>query len=94
MDSGVVESIGSIAGLLTTGAYLPQVIKTWRTRSTDDLSLLMFAVLCTGVALWIVYGVFVAAWPLVIANVVTLALSGIVLVLKLLGGSRGTKRGA
>ena len=46
-------ALGLLAGSLTTIAFLPQVIRTWRTRSTADISLVMFLILCTGIALWL-----------------------------------------
>ncbi len=78
------DVVGSLAGLLTTVAFLPQVIKTWKSRSAADLSLIMFATLCLGVALWLVYGLMLGAWPVIIANAVTLLLAGTILALKLL----------
>ena len=83
LDANVADMIGAVAGTLTTLSFLPQVIKTWRTRSTKDISLAMFLGFCLGVALWLVYGVLVLAWPVIIANAATLLLAGIILVLKL-----------
>lgn len=79
----VFTLIGLAAGTLTTIAFLPQVIKTWRTRSTADISLSMFTVLCTGVALWLVYGLLTDDLPLVLANGVTLILAGTILGFKI-----------
>ncbi len=67
--------IGYIAGILTTVAFLPQVIKTWKTRSAKDLSLGMFSLFCTGVALWLAYGIIVESWPIILANGFTLVLA-------------------
>ena len=72
-----VTGIGFCAAVLTTLGFLPQVIKTWRTRSTKDISLGMFMVLCVGIILWITYGVLRADTPLIIGNSVILALAGI-----------------
>ena len=83
MDVTSADAIGMVAGLFTTLSFLPQVIKTWRSRSTRDISLAMFLSFCLGVALWLVYGVLTAAWPVIIANLATLALAGIILALKL-----------
>jgi MtN3 and saliva related transmembrane protein len=79
----LATTIGLIAGALTTASFLPQVVKTWRTHSTRDISLGMFAVFCVGVALWIVYGIILGAVPVIIANVVTLLLAGTIVVLKI-----------
>ena len=75
--------VGLAAGTLTTLAFVPQVVKTWRTRSTHDISLGMFSVLCTGVTLWLVYGLLIGDVPVILANAVTLALAGTILALKL-----------
>lgn len=75
--------IGLIAGILTTLAFLPQALKVWRTRQTRDLSLAMMLIFNSGVVLWLLYGVLIGAWPVIIANVATLALSGWILAMKL-----------
>ena len=75
--------IGLVAGTFTTAAFVPQVIKTWRTRSTEDISLAMFAIFSFGVSLWLVYGIYIDSLPIVVANGITLALVGTILVLKL-----------
>lgn len=82
MSTSPVDLVGTIAGTLTTLSFLPQVIKTWRSRSTHDISLVMFLSFCLGVALWLVYGVLMEAWPIVISNIITLALAGIILTMK------------
>jgi|TARA_R110000751_G_scaffold74819_3_gene151121 MtN3 and saliva related transmembrane protein len=78
--------LGLVAGSLTTLAFLPQVIRTWRTRSTADISLGMFLVLCTGIALWFVYGLINGDWPVIIANGLTFLLAAIILGFKLRHG--------
>lgn len=78
-----VTALGLVAGALTTTAFIPQVLRVWRTRSTRDISLGMFLLFTLGVALWLVYGVLVDAPPVVIANGVTLALSATILGFKL-----------
>jgi len=84
--------IGTLAGILTTIAFIPQVIKTWRTRSARDISLFMFLLFSTGVSLWLVYGLILNAMPIVIANGITLALSLSILVLKLKDMYRARQR--
>ncbi|WP_413166498.1 SemiSWEET transporter [Capilliphycus salinus ALCB114379] len=76
-------AIGLLAGSLTTIAFLPQVIKTWKTKSTRDVSLEMFVIFCTGVFLWIVYGALIGDLPVVAANIVTLSLASTILFFKL-----------
>jgi len=76
-------TLGLIAGTLTTIAYLPQLIKTWKSKSADDLSWSMLITLCVGIVLWLVYGVYVHDIPVICANVVTLVFSSIILALKI-----------
>lgn len=78
-----VQILGLVAGSLTTAAFLPQVIKTWKTKSAKDLSLGMFSLFCIGVALWLVYGFIVRDIPVIAANLVTLMLASTLLVFKM-----------
>ena len=66
--------LGLLAGTLTTFAFVPQVIKTWRTKSAGDLSVGTMSMICTGVLLWLVYGLFVGDIPVIASNAVTLVL--------------------
>jgi MtN3 and saliva related transmembrane protein len=75
--------LGLIAGGLTTLAFVPQVLKTWRTKSGNDISLGMFLLFSTGVLLWLIYGILIEALPVILANAVTLLLSLAILLLKL-----------
>ncbi len=77
------EWIGGIAATLTTCSFIPQVWKVWRTRHTKDISLLMYSLFSAGVALWLIYGILLSSWPIVVANTITLLLAGTVLALKL-----------
>lgn len=83
--------IGLLAALLTTTAFLPQVLKIWRTRSAEDISFATFATFTTGVGLWLLYGWFASDVPLMAANAVTLLLSGAILAMKV-GFSRRLPR--
>lgn len=74
-----ITGIGLVAAVFTTISFLPQVIKTWRTKSAGDLSLAMYAVLCTGVLLWGIYGVAIGDLPIVLGNAITLMLAGSIL---------------
>ena len=65
----VIHYLGYLAGTLTVFAFLPQVIRTWQSRQTRDLSLGMFAFLITASSLWIVYGVVIGDWPVIITNI-------------------------
>ena len=77
-----VTILGFIAAACTTIAFLPQVIKTWRLKETRDISLLMYIVLVSGIALWALYGILIGAYPVFIANAVTLILAVIILISK------------
>jgi MtN3 and saliva related transmembrane protein len=81
--TSMFDLIGFVAASLTTFAFLPQVITTWRSRSTAGLSLLMLSVLASGVALWLVYGLGARQLPVVLANGATLVLVLVLLALKL-----------
>ena len=74
--------IGAVAGTLTTIAFVPQVLRTWRTRRADDISMGMLLLFTTGVALWEIYGLIVGAIPVIAANGVTLVFAVIMIVLK------------
>jgi len=67
----LVEIIGMVAGVLTTCAFFPQVVKTVRSKSTDDLSWTWLLMTICGVFLWLVYGVYINSVSLVVANAVT-----------------------
>ncbi|MEW6444934.1 MAG: SemiSWEET transporter [Pseudomonadota bacterium] len=77
------DLIGSVAATLTTIAFVPQAIKTWRSRHARDLSLSMFLIFTLGVVFWLAYGLLIGAWPIIIANTITTALSGSILFFKL-----------
>src|SRR5689334_5831759 len=83
MNVTVPELIGYCAAALTTLSFLPQAWLTFRTRDVRGISLGMYSAFTLGVALWLAYGVMLGAWPIVIANGITLALAGTILVMKL-----------
>jgi len=72
----MLRSLGYVAGLLTVGSFLPQVVRAWRTKQTRDLSLAMFALLITSGSLWIVYGIVKSDWPVIATNSGMVALNG------------------
>jgi MtN3 and saliva related transmembrane protein len=78
----MIPYLGYVAGILTVGSFLPQVIRVWRTRQTRDLSLSMFALLSTASSLWIIYGAITSDWPVVLTNVGMVALNGAIAVAK------------
>jgi MtN3 and saliva related transmembrane protein len=81
-----VTIIGLIAATCTTCSFLPQVIKILQSKRTNDVSLLMYAILTTGLVLWLIYGLILKDIPLIVANSVSLTLSLCVLVLKIKHG--------
>ena len=79
----VTDLVGALAACLTTLSFLPQAWLTFRTRDARGVSLGMYSIFAIGVALWLAYGLLLRAWPIVIANVVTLALALAILAMKL-----------
>ncbi len=70
-----VDAIGAIAAILTTISFLPQAIRIHRTKNTSAISFWMYLIFSLGVLLWLIYGVLIQAWPVVVANAITLLLS-------------------
>jgi MtN3 and saliva related transmembrane protein len=83
MSTITLNVLGFVAGVLTTAAFIPQVLKIWRTRAARDISLGMYLVFTSGVALWLVYGIALGSLPIIVANVCTLALALAILLMKL-----------
>lgn len=77
------ETIGYVAAVLTTSSFVPQALHTFRTRDVSGISLGMYSVFTAGISLWLVYGLVLGAWPIVLANVVTLGLAAAILAMKL-----------
>ena len=80
------EWVGYVAACLTTISFLPQIGQVWKTRETHAISLRMYLLFSGGVGLWLLYGVLLSSWPIVIANGITLLLSSVVIALKLRHG--------
>ncbi len=78
-----IEFIGLLAAVLTTSAFVPQVYKAWKLKSTKDISLTMYLVFLTGLLLWLYYGIEIGSISIIIANFVTAALACVIIVLKL-----------
>jgi MtN3 and saliva related transmembrane protein len=81
-----ITILGLIAATLTTSSFIPQALKTWKTKRTKDLSLPMYIATTIGVFMWLVYGVLLNSLPLIIANTITLILVFCILVLKIKHG--------
>jgi len=79
----LTDLIGTLAAVLTTISFLPQAMHTFRTKDVRGISLGMYSAFTLGVAMWLVYGLMLGAWPVVIANIITLALASAILVMKL-----------
>ena len=77
-----VELTGYLAAASTTFAFLPQVVRTWRTRSAKDLSFGMALLMVTGTSLWLAYGLMTHSGPMIAANVVSLVLTAVLLYFK------------
>jgi MtN3 and saliva related transmembrane protein len=83
VESAWINLVGALAAMLTTSAFFPQAVKTIRTRDTSGLSLTMYALLLSGVTLWLAYGVIIGSWPLIVSNAVVLLPQGLVMAILL-----------
>ena len=81
--SPAINAIGLAAATCTTVSFVPQLIRVWRLRSAREISLIMFSVFSLGTFLWLVYGIYLRAVPIILANAVSLVLSVAILALKL-----------
>ena len=84
----ISDLIGYLAAALTTCSFVPQALHTFRTRDVSGISRGMYSVFTVGIALWLVYGHALSAWPIVVANAITLLLAGTILGMKLVYGAR------
>jgi MtN3 and saliva related transmembrane protein len=83
-----IDALGYVAATLTTASFVPQAWLIFRTRDVSGISLAMYSVFTLGITLWLVYGLLIEAWPVVIANVVTFALAATILAMKLALGRK------
>lgn len=86
--------LGTVAGLCTTGSFLPQVIKTWREGDCQAISTRMYVIISFAFVLWLSYGLVIGSLPMVVFNILNLVLSGLILVLKLRAKAPGARRTA
>jgi len=86
-----IEIIGYCAAFLTTVAFLPQAIQSWRTKDLSGISLGMYSLFTAGVGLWLVYGLIIEKWPLILANALTFTLALSILLLKIRYSSKRRK---
>ena len=80
----ITNLVGSLAAICTTIAFVPQAYQSYKTRDLSGISLPMYSTFTLGVALWLVYGLLIQNWPIIVANAITLGLSSFVLVLKIM----------
>ncbi|BAZ66998.1 MAG: SemiSWEET transporter [Pelatocladus maniniholoensis HA4357-MV3] len=78
-----ITIIGLVAATLTTFSFLPQLLKTWRTKSAKDVSYIMLISFNIGIFLWLIYGLYLSALPIILANLITLIFNLIILWLKI-----------
>ncbi len=83
LEAQHIELIGYCAAFLTTIAFVPQALQSWRTKDLSGISLGMYSLFTAGVGLWLVYGLIIEKWPLILANALTFALALSILFLKL-----------
>lgn len=78
-----IEWFGALAGILTTASFLPQVYKTWITKSTDSLSLPMLLMMTIGIAFWLAYGILINSISMIVSNGITLVSASLLVFFKL-----------
>lgn len=82
LEGWIIEAVGGVAAMLTTGCFVPQAVKVMREKDTQAISFWMYLLFCCGVFCWLVYGVMIMSWPVIIANAVTFCLALSILVMK------------
>ena len=83
MPGQSADLIGYLAALLTTIAFIPQALLTWKNKHAQGVSLGMYVIFTVGIALWLIYGLVIQVWPLIIANTITLLLASFILAMKI-----------
>ncbi|RAM53093.1 MAG: hypothetical protein C6Y22_03140 [Hapalosiphonaceae cyanobacterium JJU2] len=78
-----ITILGLVAATLTTFSFVPQLLKTWRTKSAKDVSYIMLVSFNIGIFLWLIYGLYLSALPIILANLITLIFNLIILWLKI-----------
>jgi len=85
--------LGSVAAVCTTAAFIPQVVRVYRLRRADEISLGTFSVFAVGTFVWTIFGVLIDSWPIILANSITFALALVIVLLKV-SYDRGLRRAA
>jgi MtN3 and saliva related transmembrane protein len=83
LSPDAINWLGYCAATLTTASFVPQAWLIFRTRNVSGISLAMYSAFTLGIALWLAYGVMLGAWPIIIANIITLVLASCILVMKI-----------
>jgi MtN3 and saliva related transmembrane protein len=83
-----IDTLGFVAATLTTGSFVPQAWLTFRTRDVSGISLAMYSAFTLGIVAWLIYGLMLGAWPVIVANGITLALAAGILSMKIWIGRR------
>ena len=78
------DLVGYLAAILTTIAFIPQAMLTWKKKHAQGISLGMYIIFTTGILMWLIYGLCIGVWPLIIANTITLVLAGFILIMKII----------
>ena len=79
-----IDLVGYLAAFCTTAAFIPQAWLTWKKKRAEGVSLGMYFIMVTGVVLWMTYGIMLSAWPIIIANIITLGLTLFILTMKII----------
>jgi len=90
MNISMIDWIGYLAATLTTASFVPQAWLTFKTRDVSGISLVMYSAFTARIALWLTYGILISAWPIVIANTITLLLDAGILGMRVWFGNRST----
>ena len=90
MDVSLIDWIGYLAATLTTASFVPQAWLIFKTRDVRGISLGMYSAFTAGISVWLAYGILISAWPIVIANSITLLLAAWILGMRVWFGSRST----
>ena len=90
MNVPLIDRIGYLAATLTTVSFVPQAWLIFKTRDVRGISLGMYSAFTAGISLWLAYGILISAWPIVIANTITLLLAGGILGMRVWFGNRST----
>ena len=90
MNISTIDWIGYLAATLTTASFVPQAWLTFKTRDVSGISLGMYSAFTAGIALWLTYGFLISAWPIMVANTITLLLAAGILGMRVWFGSSST----